>query len=91
MIVKKIITRLNKAGKKAGLAHPKAKLWAKVNHEDNFALAISSTVEEAMMDVAIDFIDAHDSTFIDWFNLESNREFKKIVLTTSREVYKLLT
>jgi hypothetical protein len=89
--VTKLIEALGKAGVKAGLAHPKAKLWAKVNHEDNFALAIHSTVEDAMLDVIGTRIDHKDTVCIDWFNEEVNKEFNKLVLTTSREVYKLLT
>ena len=91
MIIEKIIRKLIKAGMKAGLAHPKAKLWAKVNCEDNFALAISDTVNHAMMDVICDLIDAKDMTCVDWFNKESNKEFKKIVRETSRLVYRKLT
>ena len=52
-------------GKKAALKHPEAKLRALVNHVDNFALWIESTIEAAIMDEVCLMLDAQD---IQWVN-----------------------
>jgi len=85
-----LVIQLVKAGLQAGTIHPKAKLWAKVNYEDNFCLAIRSTVYDAMLDVICNRIDAKDATIIEWWNNECGKEFPRIILRTSQELYKLL-
>lgn len=85
-----ILKKMSEAGKQAALAHPKVKLWAKVNHVDNFALAVFPTVYDAMMDVVIKQLDNDDSDCVTWFNKFSNVDFHKLVLTTGMEVYTLL-
>jgi hypothetical protein len=43
-----------------------------------------------MLDVICDRIDAKDATIIEWWNNECGKEFPRIVLRTSQELYKLL-
>ena len=90
MTIPVLIKLLNKAGKQACLNHPKAKLWAKVNHDDNFTLAMKSTVEDAMMDVICNRIDLNDKACIDWWNKECNGEFKRMTPAIAKECYQLL-
>ena len=90
MIISVLIRTLAKAGKQACLADPKAKLYAKVNHVDNFALAMKNVIDDAMIDVISKRIDLHDVTCVDWFNRECNKEFKRIVIKVAGECYKIL-
>jgi len=55
--------------------HPKSKLYAKVNHADNFALAVFSLAHDAVMDEISDFEDPHD---VVWYNkMCATNEIKK--------------
>jgi hypothetical protein len=67
--------------------HPKAKLWAKVNCEDNFMLAVHSTALDAAMDEVIKVID--EPRAIDWLNKNCNNDAKlrAFVMETCREMY----
>ena len=90
MIISVLITTLTKAGKAACLAHPKAKLYAKVNSEDNFCLAMSGTIEDVMMGIICKRVDLHDDACVNWWNTECNRQFKRIVQPVAAECYKEL-
>ena len=50
---------------KAALGHPTAKLWAEANHVDNFTLAISRSIDGAIVDVVIAATD--NEAYITWF------------------------
>ena len=68
--------------------HPKAKLWAKVNCEDNFCLAVHSFAHDALMDEVVKGID--DPTVVNWFNDFSGTDGKKLkafVMETCSEMY----
>lgn len=69
--------------------HKKAKLWAKVNHEDNFAFAMWSTAESAALGII-----AYDDSkpVIAWFNsmFDTPRKWENFILTTCREMYSVL-
>lgn len=52
------------AGLKAALEHPKAKLWAEVNHVDNFTIAIAQTIDHGIMDA----FDMNNDEHCDWLN-----------------------
>lgn len=54
----------DKAGLDAALAHPTAKLWADVNHLDNFTLAIAGTIDHAIMGA----LNTDDSAHCEWIN-----------------------
>jgi len=85
-----LLKALTNAGRKACLAHPDAKLYASVNHDDNFALSMGSTIQDAMMDVIIERVDAKDRTCIEWFNKESNRQFKQMAMAIGKECWTIL-
>lgn len=81
--------RLRVAMRTAIRGHKKAKLWAKVNCEDNFALAVLGTAESA----AIGVIAYDDSKpVIAWYNsmFDTPRKWENFVLTTCREMYSVL-
>ncbi len=89
---------LRPIGIQAAVKHPKAKLWAKVNHEDNFIQAIKSTVHDALVGEIAKFLIPED---LAWFNtmLErprissncgSGTKFDAFVMDICREAYILL-
>ncbi len=85
-----IIKQLNKIGRQAALNHPKCKLWAKVNCEDNFALVISSVVDLAIMDlVSSKIIENDNKEWRDWYD-DNVKNLDKIALSIGRKVYKEL-
>jgi len=73
-------------------AHPKAKQWAKVNCENNFALAVYNTAEAAVISEAFRRLDTPE--MVEWFNtmVDSNQatKLRKFVLTACREMYRML-
>lgn len=78
-------------GLKAALKHSKAKLWAKVNHCDNFCLAIRGTVEQAILDEAILFLTDEDT---EWLNLvckNNEKELKIFIKKIAQTAYEKLT
>jgi hypothetical protein len=72
------------------LKDERAKLWAKVNCEDNFCHAIYYTAESAVLDIVCREIEEEE--MVAWFNkaCRSARDLKAFVLVTCREMYKLL-
>lgn len=70
--------------------HPRAKLWAEVNCEDNFSLAIFQTAESACLEIVTNAL--HDDKVVDWFNdkCSNPKKLKDFVLTTCREMYTVL-
>ena len=56
---------LAEVGLKAILKHPKAKLYAKANHVDNFSLVMHDTAEGAVMDEVLLLFTKED---IEWLN-----------------------
>lgn len=87
--MKDIEDRMKVAIRTAIRKHSKAKLWAKVNHEDNFALAVLSTAEVAALNVI-----AYDDSkpVVDFCNkmFDTPRKWQRFLLTTCREMYSLL-
>lgn len=82
--------KLRAIGTQAALGHPKAKLWAKANHVDNFKLAINPTCYSAIIDEVGRELDSKNMAVRDWFN-DHIKEVDKISLTAGEEAYKLLT
>lgn len=81
--------------KRACKCHPKAKQYAQVNCEDNFCLAMSFDMNTVVTDEVIRRIDNDD--MMDWWNKMSQfdggttkTKYQNLVLTTLREMYKLL-
>lgn len=97
-----ITKKLTAIAKKAVLAHPKSKLYAKVNHEDNFALVQARPAKDAMMDEICRKIDAKNpkvrNAWIDWLNQATSTParnprhtcFDAVALSAARAVYKQL-
>jgi len=64
-----IETKLERVAAKAILDHPKVKLIARVNHQDNFALFYARTAYCAMMDVICVQIEGKQKdAWTGWFN-----------------------
>jgi hypothetical protein len=86
--------RMRVAMRTAIRKHPKAKLWAKVNYQDNFSLAVLSTARDAALDIISNDIDSNSSDVknhaIDWMNEQVGRKLDAFVLTTCREMYSVL-
>jgi hypothetical protein len=65
---------LSEVGLKAVMKHPKAKLYAKVNHADNFALVMYNVAEQEIMDdVGMMFDKDSNPRDVDWWNKVSGR------------------
>lgn len=65
---------LTEIGMKAVLKHPKAKLYANVNHVDNFALAMHTVAEQEIMDDVVMMFDRNsDPKDVEWWNKVSGR------------------
>lgn len=90
----RIERELTKVGLDAVLEHAKAKLFAKVNCEDNFALAMKMVAHDAIMDDVAGVLDKDD---VEWFNEMCKRQvgintlpFDKFVLDICRKAYQTL-
>lgn len=71
MNVTKLDLRFYDCGLNAVCAHPKARLYANVNHEDNFSLAMMGTARDAIMDVVCRELEK--KPVLDWFNAKSTK------------------
>ena len=104
--IEQIEERCRVAMRKAIRKHHKAKQWAQVNSEDNFCLVIYATAERAMLEivggelndekVADWFNDlcvqsSPKTPLLEQSDqLKQNDKLRGFVLTTCREMYKLL-
>jgi len=102
--MKDIEERMRVAMRTAIRANRKAKLWAKVNCEDNFVLAVYGIADDAVMNIVVAEIGS--PPMIDWFNSMNKIDeasktvtgwgaayrsnMKSFVLTTCREMYSVL-
>jgi hypothetical protein len=85
--------QLTEVGLKAARKHPRAKLWAKVNCCDNFALAVFREIEGAILDDVILAMDTHDTIESEWLNdvcANGEKKLRAFVLTIGRKAYRLL-
>ena len=96
-----IACEIEPAGIKAVLAEPKAKLIAKVNHQDNFALHFSKVAHDAMLEKLMPKLESRakaDQVYSDWFNHmvtahpnRSNRSlFDGLAIEAARKAYNQL-
>jgi hypothetical protein len=80
---------LRNAGNNAANNHPESKRRADANHQDNFALWISSTVDNAMMNYICQRLKERD--VIDWLNENTkkgrNSRYNAIVMQISRDAW----
>lgn len=83
-------TYLTQLGLNAILADGKSKLYASVNCEDNFVLAVYHLAYDAILEEVCDFADQRD---IEWFNAYcgtehlTNTKFKAFVMNPCKMAY----